>query len=53
MSPDQETAQHLHRFEVAGGPQIFYAECACGHKLTRGNGVICGSRQKIERELAS
>jgi hypothetical protein len=35
MPDDQETTQHCHRFEVAGGPHIFYAECACGRKLTR------------------
>jgi hypothetical protein len=55
MSPDQETTQqigHVHRYEPKGR-FMWWAECACGEKLNHRNGVVIGSRRKIERELAA
>lgn len=39
-------SNHQHVYEIKGG-RICYAECACGHKFNRGNGVVCGSRAKV------
>lgn len=53
--PVTETPQqspHVHVYKPKGG-FVWWAECECGEKLNRGNGVVVGSRQKLERELAS
>lgn len=47
-----QVSEHQHAYEVMGSGSSCWAECACGHKLNRGNGVVVGSRQKIEREIA-
>ena len=44
------TDHHQHAYELKGGP-IFYAECECGKKFSRGNGVVVGSRQKVQAAL--
>jgi hypothetical protein len=53
IAPPAETTNlipHEHVYELRGGP-TFYAECACGEKLNRGNGVVCGSRAKVQAAL--
>jgi hypothetical protein len=49
---DSQQMAHVHRYEIKGGPTC-WAECACGKKFSRGNGVVAGSRQKLERALAA
>jgi hypothetical protein len=43
---------HEHLYELKGGP-MFWAECECGEKLNRGNGVLCGSRGKMEAAMVA
>lgn len=45
-------AEHQHAYEAKGSGSSCWAECACGEKLNRGNGVVVGSRQKIEAAIA-
>jgi hypothetical protein len=47
-----QQSPHVHVYKPKGG-FVWWAECECGEKLNRGNGVVVGSRQKLERELAS
>lgn len=44
------SSDHEHRYELKGGP-TWWAECACGEKFNRGNGVVVGSRAKVEAAL--
>jgi len=44
-------SEHQHVYEIKGGP-TFWAECACGEKFNRGNGVVCGSRAKVLAAIA-
>lgn len=46
----QSSSDHEHRYELKGGP-TWWAECACGEKFNRGNGVVVGSRAKVEAAL--
>lgn len=41
---------HEHVYELKGGP-TWWAECECGEKFNRGNGVVCGSRDKVKAAL--
>lgn len=56
MATDQSnrnsSSDHTHVFELCGGP-TYWAECACGLKFNRGNGVVCGSRRTVEAALAA
>jgi hypothetical protein len=45
-------SEHKHIYEVKDYGSNSYAECECGHKFNRGNGVVIGSRRRIELEIA-
>ena len=49
-TPNQ-ISEHQHTYEIKGSGLSCLAECACGEKLNRGNGVVVGSRNKIEALL--
>lgn len=50
--PDKcnSSSAHDHRYELKGGP-TFWAECACGEKFSRGEGVVVGGRAKVQAAL--
>jgi hypothetical protein len=44
--------RHEHVWRIMGNGPTYWAECStCGEKLNRGNGVIVGSRHKVEAAL--